>query len=77
MLAPNCPVEPIAREALEKADAFGRAVRRLRRSMLACDRCVAVDECPLRQSITAQIRAVLAEIAEELDLEHGLSLPRK
>ncbi len=65
---PNCPVSPAFDQALSSAKEFTRAIRRLRRALMSCDRCTGIDECPIRMQVGGAIDAAIVEVTDEWGL---------
>ncbi len=64
----NCPVRIPFDDALKSAEAFGKAIRLLRRSLLNCDQCSGVDECPIRKQVGEAIDIAIQEVTDEWGL---------
>ena len=64
----NCPVKLPFADALNSAKAFNRAIRLLRRSLMGCDRCTGVDECPIRAQVGQAIDQAIVELTDEWGL---------
>ncbi len=66
----NCPVILPFADALNSAKAFTKAIRCLRRSLLKCDQCSGVDDCPIRKQIGQAIDIAILEVTDEWGLAH-------
>jgi hypothetical protein len=64
----DCPVKADFEHALQSAKAFGKAMRKLRRSMARCSKCSMLDDCPLRREIDQAIQTAVTEITSEWEL---------
>jgi hypothetical protein len=62
---PDCPVLEPARKAMRSGQDFNRALRRLRKSMLACEKCIQTDDCCFRRNFNSMVDAVIVEINAE------------
>lgn len=64
----NCPIKLEISEAEESGKKFVKAMRRLRRAIVLCDKCQAVDGCEIRKQFNLTVDSVIAEVNEEWDL---------
>ena len=68
----DCPVYWQASQTLNTARQLAISLRRLRRALKACRRCLMAQNCPVAQNFNRQLQDVLAEIAEEWRLGETL-----
>jgi hypothetical protein len=61
----TCPVLKDTQRVVHSGEELLRALRRLRRDLLACQDCPSLDGCPLRAEFNLTIDALVAEINEE------------
>jgi hypothetical protein len=64
----HCPVLQSAEQVRKSGDNLLRSMRRLRRSLNACQACPQQNECSFRLSFNTQVDAVIAELNEEWGL---------
>lgn len=62
----KCPVQRDARRAINLTQDLGLALRRLRASLRACQRCPAGMNCPLRLDLANQVQSAVREAVAEL-----------
>jgi hypothetical protein len=65
---PHCPVLQSAEQVRKSGDNLLLAMRRLRRSLNACQACPLQNDCSFLLSFNTQVDAVIAEINEEWGL---------
>ena len=65
MTRPGCPVLPDTQRVARSGEELLRALRRLRRALLACQECSSLDGCALRTEFNLTIDSLIAEINEE------------
>jgi recombinational DNA repair protein RecR len=68
MMPTECPVYQDINEAMEQAQSFARAMRKLRKSMRACASCEHYDDCPVIRNFRTAIHMVIEEITQKWDL---------
>lgn len=61
----HCPVARQANNVVRSSKETLRAIRRLRRSLLECQRCPAFVDCELREQFNQEVDVVIAEILDE------------
>lgn len=61
----HCPVTQQANNVLRSTKETRRALRRLRQSLMNCDRCSAIEHCELRDHFNMQVDQAIAQINEE------------
>jgi hypothetical protein len=72
-MKPHCPVSQSAEQVRKSGDNLLRAIRRMRRSLIACQTCPQQNECNFRQDFNNQVDALIGELNEEWGLtEHRL-----
>jgi hypothetical protein len=65
VIRPGCPVLRDTRRAAHSGQELLRALRRLRKSLLACQECPSLEGCPVRSEFNLTIDSLVAEINEE------------
>lgn len=65
-LRSDCPVRRDARRAVALSQDLGLALKRLRASLRACQRCPSGSDCPLRVDLSSQVRRAVHLAVDEL-----------
>lgn len=61
----NCPVQREAARSRQAAQGLARSLRMLRRSLSACEACLALAGCTYREQFNRQVEAAIGEINAE------------
>ena len=64
-----CPVQDETENVLKLCKDFQHAIRRMKRSMLACGDCAANQDCPVLINFQLAVNEAIGEIIEELGWE--------
>jgi hypothetical protein len=65
----NCPVCHDTRRITSLSKDMAKALRRLRRDLKACASCsIDVEDCPIRQSLNAQIQVAIQTVVDHWNL---------
>lgn len=67
-MKPHCPVIQNAEHVRKSGDNLLRLMRRLRRSLIACQSCQQLNECDFRLTFNAQVDAMIVELNDEWGL---------
>jgi hypothetical protein len=67
----TCPIQLEINLAEDTGAEFIKAVRRLRRAMVLCDRCQSVDGCPIREQFYQKMDSVVARVVNEWEMAGG------
>ena len=61
----HCPVTQQANNVVRSSKETRRALRRLRQSLMNCNRCSAFEMCDLREHFNMQVDQAISQINEE------------
>jgi hypothetical protein len=64
----HCPIAAGVRQVVDLFGDLTKALRTLRRDLIACARCAQFDHCSLQSAFQADVTATINQVMEEWDL---------
>lgn len=61
----NCPIKADTEHVAKTSTELVRAMRKLRRDILACDQCIKVDTCELHARFRSLVNIAIREVVQE------------
>jgi hypothetical protein len=61
----NCPIKEDSEKLAKTSKDLVKAMRKLRRDILACDQCIAVDTCEIHARFRSLVNTAIREVVIE------------